>query len=273
VWAEAPEEPAPRPSTVPLLPAMASRLDTLHGGLAALSMRFDALAAATNAFRATTGDRIEECLDAIVRTGRAQTKGLADQTRATDRALAELRRSVDDAGDAVQSLGGRGRGGDDELLGALADDLNTVRDLVAAVLDGMPASAEGSGTDVSGLVVAIDHKVDALATDVDTALASLRDELVHLRRRIGTRGRSGGGDSEPAPGLTEDDVDRIASRVVAQLAAAEPQPAPAPTRRSAAPVDDDDEPTPARRARRAAKATEPAAPVTPRRRAPRRSGA
>jgi hypothetical protein len=98
--------------------------------------------------------------------------------------LASLRRSVEDVGDRVQ-------------LRQLRTSLDELR------------------TDVAALRRAVLEQADPAEGSAAEQLALLREEVVALRRRIALRAQS---DPAAAPGLSDDDVARIAAAVAERLA-------------------------------------------------------
>lgn len=188
-WAE----PAPAPSldqggaelvpAVPLLPAIAGRVDALDGQLRSLAMRLDVLTSSTAALRTAIGERIDTYAESAAASARRSDDAAEEQRRSTERALGELRRGIDSHSEALRRVGGRV----EELAGDVASLLEQARRpepepaapppapakpsvelaavlgrvtalesqvarilaLVEVVVDTMPASAEGSGDDLA----------------------------------------------------------------------------------------------------------------------------
>jgi hypothetical protein len=219
---------------VPLLPALAGRLESIHGALATLAMRIDAVAAAMGSFRSTFGDRVDDYTETVAQLQRAAAVELDEQRRLTGRLVAELRRGVSDNGTALQRLVGRV---DDVVTGlegveAMRIDLEAVRADVAkgagrrdqviahlGVLRGEVAAAFGAaGPAAAGEVLAaVRPELEALGARLDAGLTAARDEIHLLKRRLAVRAKA------PAS-LDGDQLDAIADAVMGRMAPAAPAP-------------------------------------------------
>lgn len=174
----------------PLLPSIAGRVEALSGLLRSITMRIDGLAAASDVYRATVTDRIDEYTETILQLTRQNDQTLEEHRRASERITAELRRSATDRTEMISRLAGRVEelatevgtmveGGavarpaevEVDLLPlaerqeAMESSLDEVRTLVEVIVDTMPASADGSAQ--APLTRAdLDEAVDAVVEGV-----------------------------------------------------------------------------------------------------------
>lgn len=89
------------------IPALAGRVEVVHGTLSTLGMRIDALVSATNSSRATISDRLGEYSELVTRLSRSQAAELDEYRRANERSLAELRKALSSSDDALQRVAAR----------------------------------------------------------------------------------------------------------------------------------------------------------------------
>jgi hypothetical protein len=167
----------------PLLPAMVTRIDTVHGSVAALSMRLEALISATGTIRSSLSDRVDEYAAVVSRASLTQAHDLDDYRRATERTVAELRRGSAETSETLHRLGGR--------IDELATDLATVTDLVRAApapSPRAPIAAPSDGLlDVADAMLAeiADVRIQAdLVPGIADDLARLRDEVAALSAAV-----------------------------------------------------------------------------------------
>lgn len=193
------------------LPTMSGRLDSVQGTVHALGLRLEALVGATSVLRNSLADRVDDYATTVSRLSLTQARDLDEYRRANERAVGELRRASAATDESINRLEAR----IDELSTDIAElsrlvrsdrrtppaapppaadatELAEIRDLVIAILDGLPSSADGS------------------ATDPSAALAETRKELAALRREVARLSRA----SSSAPAL---DIDALARRFVDAL--------------------------------------------------------
>lgn len=213
---------------VPLLPALAGRLEAIQGALATLAMRIDAVAAALGSFRATFGDRVDDYTETAAQLQRASAVELDEQRRVTERLLAELRRGVSDNDTALQRLAGRV---DDVVTGvaglvrrteadqSLAPADMTLDEVGEAVAEHAAAalrtSFEAVRVELDGgeVLAAVRLELDALGGRLDAGLGAARDEVHLLKRRLAVRAK--------APvNLDDAQLDAIADAVLSHLPSA-----------------------------------------------------
>ena len=87
-----------------LLPAMAGRIEGVHGAIATLAMRVDALTATVNAFRSVLSDRIADYADTAVRLSRNQAAELEEYRHGSDRLVGEVRRTIGESEESLRRL-------------------------------------------------------------------------------------------------------------------------------------------------------------------------
>lgn len=186
---------------VPLLPALAGRLETIQGALATLALRMDAVAAALGSFRATFGDRVDDYTETVAQFQRTATVELDEQRRGTERLVAELRRGVSDNDTALRRLAGR-----------VEDVVVAVGDLARRPEGEQAPEPVGPTLDEVGEAVA-DHAVAALRSSFE----ALRVELDRVRKAVGALGPLGAAVLELG-----EEFDRLRDEVSTGLAAAGP---------------------------------------------------
>lgn len=207
---------------LPLLPAMAGRLESVHGALATLSMRLDALVTATAAFRSVVADRLGDYSDTVARLHRVQAAELEEYRHGTERLVAELRRNMGDNDEALRKLTSRVEeigielGAFNELVRTTIADsratstateklsiqvtegLDSFGERMIDRLDESQSAAEDAITAARGEMAKLRRELAELRKvrteptggGVREELAALRDELAQLRRRIGVRAKS-----------------------------------------------------------------------------------
>lgn len=194
---------------VPLLPALAGRLESVHGALATLAMRIDAVAAAMGSFRSTFGDRVDDYAETVARIQRGAAADLHEQRRGTERLVAELRRGVSDNDAALRHLAGR-----------VDDVVSAMTDLARLVADRLP-EAVGPTLDEVGEAVA-----EHAATALGSSFGAVRAELDEVRARVGALGPLGAAVLELGQGFDllrdelvrstrNDDIDEVRATVEA----------------------------------------------------------
>ena len=161
--------------TVPLLPALAGRLETIHGALATLAMRIDAVAAAMGTFRSTFGDRVDDYTETVAQLQRATAADLDEQRRSTQRLVAELRRGVSGNDTALR-----------RLTGQVDDVVAGIGDLARRAEAEPEVEPAGPTLDEVGAAVA-EHAAVVLRTSFET----LRAELDEVREAVGALGPLG----------------------------------------------------------------------------------
>ena len=92
---------------VPLLPAIAGRVDTLHSAIATLAMRLDSLIAATTSLRTAVVDRVDDYAQTVAQLGRTQEQIVEDYRRGNERAVTELRRAGTDVEGLLHRMAAR----------------------------------------------------------------------------------------------------------------------------------------------------------------------
>jgi hypothetical protein len=166
-----------------VLPAMVGRLETVHGAVATLSMRIDALVAATNNVRSSLTDRVTEYAETMAQLVRSQASDVEDYRHGTERVTGELRRSLAEGDDALRRLSSR--------VEEIAGDVTMLGDLLRAhqgdnreVLEGgeQLARTVTEGLDSFGQRV-LDGLENATAATGDVA-AVVRAEMSTLRRDL-----------------------------------------------------------------------------------------
>lgn len=196
---------------VPLLPAIAGRIEGLDGQLRALGIRLDALASSIGAVRTAVGDRVDAYADAAAATARQADTALEDHRRSTERAISEVRRGLTST---------------DEVLRRLEARLDEVATDVASLVGSMPAAAPtpvttgGADAEVVERLGAIEERL----RPVGDRLASVEETLA----RVGGVERSLGEvrslvevvvDTMPssAEGSGVDIAERVAEAVLARI--------------------------------------------------------
>ena len=238
------DEPDTAP-VVPLLPAMAGRIESVHGALAALSIRIDGLVGATNSLRTALAEQIEEYTDAVSGVVRAQSQEVEDYRRANERVVAELRRGSVGGDDVSRRLSLRL----DELGADVAAVTDTLRNVGAETRQVTSATEKLVHLVTAGLDEFGEHVLARLETIaeaagqrqpiefsggsgfselpqpvIDTAplvavvremvaedvVGPVREELAQLKRRLAVRAK--------APLVLEStDIERLAESVAARL--------------------------------------------------------
>jgi hypothetical protein len=223
---------------VPLLPAMAGRLESVHSALATLSMRLDALVTATAAFRSVVSDRLNDYADTVARLHRVQAAELEDYRHGTERLVAELRRAMGDNDEALRKLTSRVEeigielGAFNEAVRAtiadsratssaaeklslqVAEGLDAFGERMIDRLDESQGAAESAIAAAGGEMTKLRRELAALrkapraevadgraagaGVGVGEELAAIREELSQLRRRIGVRAKTTSAASTPA---------------------------------------------------------------------------
>ncbi|MBA2496892.1 MAG: hypothetical protein H0V33_07330 [Acidimicrobiia bacterium] len=158
-----------------LLPALAGRLETIHGALATLAMRIDAVAAAMGTFRSTFGDRVDDYTETVAQLQRATAADLDEQRRSTERLVAELRRGVSGNDTALR-----------RLTGQVDDVVAGIGDLARRAEAEPEVEPAGPTLDEVGAAVA-EHAAVVLRTSFET----LRAELDEVREAVGALGPLG----------------------------------------------------------------------------------
>jgi uncharacterized coiled-coil protein SlyX len=156
---------APSSPAVPLLPAVAGRLETVHNSVSALGMRIDALGSLTSNVGSAMADRLTEYGDTVSLVTRAQTEALDEYRHGTERTVTELRRSLAASDEVIRRLSAR----IDELMTDTSSLLEIVRVLGAAPIrtdTGPPSSASDKKLDSLNAAVA------EIASAIESALAS-----------------------------------------------------------------------------------------------------
>jgi hypothetical protein len=153
---EWPDDAPPSPA-VPLLPAVAGRLETVHNSVSALGMRIDALGSLTSGVGSAMADRLTEYGDTVSQVTRAQTEALDEYRHGTERTVTELRRSLAASDEVIRRLSAR----IDELVTDMGSLMEIVRVLGAAPIR----------TDAASWSSASDEKLDWLRAEV-AAIAS-----------------------------------------------------------------------------------------------------
>jgi hypothetical protein len=156
-------------ATVPLLPAVASRLDTVHTAVSVLGMRVDALGSLTSSVGSAMADRLAEFGDTVEQVTRAQGETLDEYRHGTERTISELRRSLAASDEVIRRLSGRV----DELVTDTTSLLEIVR-----VLGSVPLRAE-----VDQRPFDSEAKLDSLAAAVDEIANALGDALASAPAR------------------------------------------------------------------------------------------
>jgi hypothetical protein len=217
---------------VPLLPAIAERLESVHGAMATLSMRLDALVTATAAFRSVVSDRLSDYSDTVARLHRVQAAELEEYRHGTERLAAELRRTMGDNDEALRTLTSRVEeigtelGAFNELVRTtiadsratsrvseklsieVAESLDSFEERMIERLDASQRAAESAVVAAGGEMTKLRRELAALrkaprtdAADGDGVgeeLAAIREELLQLRRRIGVRAKPTSAPAAPA---------------------------------------------------------------------------
>jgi hypothetical protein len=143
---------APPSTVVPLLPAVAGRLETVHNSVSALGMRIDALGSLTSSVGSAMADRLTEYGDTVSQVTRVQTEALDEYRHGTERTVTELRRSLAASDDVIRRLSAR----IDELVTDMSSLMEIVRVLGAAPIR----------TDAAQWSSASEEKLDWLRTEV-----------------------------------------------------------------------------------------------------------
>lgn len=183
---------------VPLLPALAGRLETIHGALATLAMRIDAVAAAMGTFRSTFGDRVDDYTETVAQLQRAAAADLDEQRRNTERLVAELRRGVSENDAALRRITGKVDG----VVAGIGD--------LARRADAEPeVEVAGPTLDEVGVAVA-EHAAVVLRTSFE----AVRAELDEVREAVGALGPLGAAVVELGHGfdLLRDELGRAGGR-------------------------------------------------------------
>jgi methyl-accepting chemotaxis protein len=162
---------------------MVDRIDNVHGVLATLSMRIDALVTALNSFRTLVSDRLADYSDTVARLARTQAVDIAEYQRSSDRLVGEVRRSVNETEDTTRRLDGR--------VGELSSDVETLTDLVRSSMtqarEAVAASEKlgrqvGEGLDQFGERVL--SQFDTLSEAAEAGAHSMRTEVTKVRREL-----------------------------------------------------------------------------------------
>lgn len=181
-----------------LLPALAGRLETIHGALATLAMRIDAVAAAMGTFRSTFGDRVDDYTETVAQLQRATAADLDEQRRSSERLVAELRRGVSGNDTALR-----------RLTGQVDDVVAGIGDLARRAEAEPEVEPAGPTLDEVGAAVA-EHAAVVLRTSFET----LRAELDEVREAVGALGPLGAAVLELGHGfdLLRDELARAVGR-------------------------------------------------------------
>jgi hypothetical protein len=171
---------------LPLLPALAGRIDTIDGQLRALAVRLDVLTSSVSAIRGAITDRIDSYVSTVADIDRNSTQALGEHRRTVERAVAETRRTVtategivqrigtrlDDVGadvsavlEATRQAGSSARTAD--ALGRLESGLAALEARVAAAL---PSESEENATVLAALA-RLEERMTALDEGVAVRLA------------------------------------------------------------------------------------------------------
>ncbi len=178
----------PLPTSGPILPAIAVRLEAVQSAVTALSTRIDALANASTSYRSLMTDRISEYAETVSRLSRSQSTDLEEYRHTTERVVAELRRSITDSEEALHRLNTRM----DEVVADIASLAELTR---TAIIEGRDASTgvdkvtrsvrEGLEGFTSKVIERLDVVGDTIASDLDEVRseAAGRPAAIEPRRR------------------------------------------------------------------------------------------
>lgn len=176
---------------VPLLPAIAGRVDALDGQLRALGLRIDVLSNSVAAVRTAIGDRIDGYADTAAATARQAENALEEHRRSTERAVTEVRRALAGTEDVLRRLAAR------------VDEVSTdVASLLAAAMAhrldavGDSTGSEAPETAVLDAVAGLDERLAGVAgrlgvldglDGLDARLRGLEERVAGLDERLGER--------------------------------------------------------------------------------------
>jgi chromosome segregation ATPase len=193
----------PLPTSGPILPAVAVRLEAVQSAVIALSTRIDALANASTSYRSLMTDRVSEYADTVSRLSRSQSTDLEEYRHATERVVAELRRSITDSEQALHRL--------DTRMDEVAADLANLAELSrTAIVEGRDASAgvdkvtrsvrEGLEGFTNKVIERLDIVGDTIASDLD----EVRSAAAGQPAAIEPRRRSSAGAAETSAGVAQE---------------------------------------------------------------------
>jgi chromosome segregation ATPase len=144
-----------------LLPTLVGRLDSVLGSISALSLHIDALSGAINALRSGVTDRLTEYSEALSGMTTAQASVIEEYRHGSERALGELRKSLQTVDETIRRTAGR----TDET----ANDVGVVADLVRALsgeLAELGAVLQVEQPDTSGEMTEMTDLLRTLAVEV-----------------------------------------------------------------------------------------------------------
>jgi ABC-type transporter Mla subunit MlaD len=239
-WMEGDDEGAgPEGDGGALVATSGLRIDTLQSATAGLSTRIDALLASTTSYRSLITDRISDYSEQVTRMARTQASDLEEYRHATDRVIAELRRSVLDSEEALHRIGTRV----DELTSDMANVAELAR---TSIVEGREVSASADKITRSvrdgldGFTTRVLERLDQVRSGIEVELASVRSDNGRLRQSVADA--AAGWNAERAEAAIEtirDDLagmrDLVRTAIVEEMPAAFTEAAAAPV---AAPVAD-----------------------------------
>lgn len=190
-----------------LQPAVASRLESVHGTLSTLGMRIDALVTSTTTYRSALTDRLNEYSDLVTKLARTQANDLEEYRRANERTINDLRRSLSSSEEALTRVASRVEAivGDKDDAGdqgrQIQADLRAVLDAHENLGQFLTTSLDQFGTRVVDRMTATQSEVDEHRQSILSALGPLatRDDQAALREEIGA---------------ARDAIERLAERVL-----------------------------------------------------------
>jgi septal ring factor EnvC (AmiA/AmiB activator) len=167
----------------PLLPALNTRMETLHAAAASLSTRVDGLVASTTSFRSLMVDRLSEYMEQVARAQRTQASDLEEYRHSADRVVAELRTSVMGSEELLHTLRAR----TDELSSDIASLAELAR---SSIVEGREFNASTDKVTRSvregldGFTTRVLERLDQIREAFDAELGSVRADNTRLRKSV-----------------------------------------------------------------------------------------
>lgn len=180
-------------------PDMAARLDSLHSTLSTLGMRIDALVTSTTTYRSSLTDRLTEYADLVTKLTRTQSNDLEEHRRATERTIADLRRSLGTSEEVLDRVGSRldamlteTETSDDagrRMLAEVRSILDAQESLSRFITESLDQFADRVMERMDVTQTAGSQQLDALQTAIDEIAArdmtrGVRDDLAELRSMV-----------------------------------------------------------------------------------------
>jgi ABC-type transporter Mla subunit MlaD len=184
-------------STVPLLPAVAIKLETVQNAVSALGMRIDSLGSTTTGVSSAMADRLTEYGDTVAQLSRAQAESLDEYRRGMERSVAEVRRNLVASDEMIRRLSSR--------VEELVTDTNLVIDLVRVLstassqteqvqapsvsdekLESLYGAVEGVAAELSSTMSRVAAQRDDLSAELRGAVGGLRNDVaVEIEAAVG----------------------------------------------------------------------------------------